>query len=107
MATTAPAQNSPTATVGMRFERRTPRRYSRRSAAQNGGKPPFGDRRMGDKLRGKVDQVTGKVKEGVGRASDDHKLTQEGRGDQAKGELREAAGKVKDAAGKAKDAVRR
>jgi uncharacterized protein YjbJ (UPF0337 family) len=62
---------------------------------------------MGDKLRGKVDQATGKVKAGVGRASDDDKLTNEGRGDQAKGDLREAAGKVKDAAGKAKDAAER
>jgi len=65
-------------------------------------------RRTRFRVRGaQPEKATGKIKEGVGRASDDDKLTNEGRGDQAKGDLHEAAGKVKDAAGKARDAANR
>ena len=58
---------------------------------------------MGDKLHGKMDQLTGKAKEGAGRAADDDELKQEGQRDQVKGDVREAAGKIKDAA---RDATR-
>jgi len=59
---------------------------------------------MGDKARGRTEQVTRKIKEGVGRAGDDDKLRREGQQEQARGDVREAKAKVKDAA---RDATKR
>ncbi|MDQ2785621.1 MAG: CsbD family protein [Chloroflexota bacterium] len=62
---------------------------------------------LGDKAKGKVNEVKGNAKQGVGRETNDPDMVAEGRADEAKGKGQGVVGKVKGAVEDLKDKVKK
>jgi len=62
---------------------------------------------LGDKAKGKVNEVKGNAKQGVGRETNDPDLVAEGQVDEAKGKGQGVVGKVKGAVEDLKDKVKK
>ena len=61
---------------------------------------------LGDKLKGKVNEVKGGAKESYGRETGNDEIAAEGQMDQAKGKGQGVVGEVKEAAHDIKDKVK-
>lgn len=62
---------------------------------------------LGDKAKGKVNEVKGNAKQGVGRETNDPDMVAEGRADEAKGKGQGVVGKVKEKVEDIKEKVKK
>ncbi len=62
---------------------------------------------LGDKIKGKVNEVKGDAKENYGRETGNSEIEAEGQMDQAKGKGQGVVGEVKEAANDIKDKIKK